>query len=182
MIAATATKIARRSTADGKHVCLWSDGSLTWALGASIKGAWFSPKPERRDVALRAGWLVLGEVEIYDESEVSALCGAARWSAERDGMPGTMRARMHAHRRTLVPAWSAIATDRDGKVTQRSWVLPQISKLAGTAVFDHGHGPQRYSIWFLICGSKDSYTPSGIAFATQAQLLDHLESQLKSST
>lgn len=89
---------ARRTTADGKHVCLWTDGSLTWALGYAIRGAWFQPKPENRDRAMRAGWLVLGDVEAYDASEVSDLVRAARWAVERDGLPGTMRTRMERKR------------------------------------------------------------------------------------
>jgi hypothetical protein len=64
-------------------VVLWSDGSLTWALGASIRGAWCNPKPAQRDRALRAGWLVIGEVEIHDGDDVPDLARAARWVTER---------------------------------------------------------------------------------------------------
>ena len=98
MIGQAIVIVARRNTSDGIHVCLWADGSLTWAMGRAIKGAWFNPKPERREDALRAGWLTLGEVELYDSADVSDLCRAARYAAERDGLPGTLRARLASTR------------------------------------------------------------------------------------
>ena len=166
--------IARRNTADGIHVCLWADGSLTWAMGRAIKGAWFNPKPERREVALRAGWLALGEAELYDSADVPDLCRAARYAAERDGLPGTLRKRLFATKCALVPSWTTQVADRDGKPRERVWVLPRLGLLAGTAVFDKGHGSDRYQVWHRISGTKDSYEPSGFGFPTQAKLVEHL--------
>lgn len=174
-------EITRRSTADGKHVVLWSDGSLTWALGYSIRGAWMSPRADRRDDALRAGWLVLGEVGVYDAADVSALSRAARWAADRDGLPGTMRARMHRTRSGLRPLWAVVATDRDGKPTERVWILPRMGPWAGHAVFDYGsRGGHRGR--FDLCrrvgltrGAEDTYVTTGFGFRSQRDLIAWLD-------
>jgi hypothetical protein len=87
------TIIARRSTSDGKHVCLWSDGLLTWAFGFRIRGAARPRTEQDRGQAFMAAWLVLGDVELYDADEIPTLVKAARWAAARDGLPETMRER-----------------------------------------------------------------------------------------
>jgi hypothetical protein len=99
--------IARRSTSDGKHVLLWQDGSLTWALGEAIKGFAFPRTTEQARLALAAGRLVLGEVCLWDAMDVPDLVSAARWAAARHGTPGDLRARMKAVRERR-------STDRDG--------------------------------------------------------------------
>lgn len=168
----TDTIIARRNTADGKMVCLWVDGSLTWALGSAVRGAWMSPPAGRREVALRSGWLVLGELEVYDAAEVPDLARAARWAAERDGTPGTMRARMHRGQPGLVPRWTVLETRRDGTPSERVWVLPRIGKHAGTAVFDLGGG-RRYHVMHRV--SRDgTYAPTGCCFSTVREVIAHL--------
>src|SRR5690606_11738239 len=75
--------IARRVTADGKHVLAWDDGTLTWALGYAIRGSASPRTPEGRERARRAAWLVLDDVCLFDADEVPALIRAARWAAER---------------------------------------------------------------------------------------------------
>lgn len=87
--------IATRQTAQGHIVHLWPDGALTWALGAYVKGSAHPRTPKQIELALRAGWLVMGEISVYDDDEVPALIEAARWAAQRDGLPGTMRDRFH---------------------------------------------------------------------------------------
>ena len=62
--------IARRKTADEKSVLLWSDGSLTWALGHAVRGSAQPRTEKQRNAALRAGRLVLGDVCLYDADEV----------------------------------------------------------------------------------------------------------------
>lgn len=117
--------IAMKRTSDGVIVHLWPDGAITWALGVYIKG---SPRPrtdEAREIALRAGWLVMGEVEIYDASEVPDLIAAARWTAARGGNPGMLRARLHAPAR-LMPYWVTIETDRSGAPVVQTWRLPRM--------------------------------------------------------
>lgn len=168
--------IARRATADGKHVCLWSDGGLTWALGMAIRGAWLRPGAKNRDRALRAGWLVLGEVCLYDQGEVSALAAAARWAADRDGLPGTMRARLRSEAHRLTPDWRVIRTNRDGAPTERVWVLP---RMLGTrlAVWDYctrGGSRGRYDVCASARGD-DCYETTGMRFRTQPEMLAYLE-------
>lgn len=58
--------IATRRTFDGVRVDLWSDGVI------SIVGI------GKRAVGLEAGWLVLGDVCLYDAAEVMALAEKAR--------------------------------------------------------------------------------------------------------
>lgn len=138
---ALAHVLARRVTADGKHVLLWSTGELTWALGYAIRGA-ARPRSEKgRESALRAGWLVLGDVELYDADELPALIAAARWAADRDGLPGTMRQRLHDVRSresvpsTLRPVWRVQSTDVRGRWTVRTWTLHALSPWAGYVVW-----------------------------------------------
>lgn len=129
--------IARRSTFDGKHVCLWSDGSLTWALGYTIRGS-ANPRTEQQiEEALRAGWLVLGEVEIVNAEDVSRLVEASRWVAARFGLPGDVRTRFHA-RAPMRPQWTVLQTDRTGRPTLRAWVFHRMSALAGMAIWNEG--------------------------------------------
>lgn len=120
--------VARRSTADGKHVLLWSDGSLTWAHGYSIKGAAHPRTDKQRRLALKAGWLVLGEVCIHDAADVPDLVTAARWVAARSGLPGDVRKRVKGARepKGLTPHWVTYETDRDGRPTVRVWRLPRL--------------------------------------------------------
>jgi hypothetical protein len=138
--------IARRTTSDGKIVTLWSDGDLTFALGRGIPGLRFP----RSALGLRAGWLVMGEVELYDASEVALLAKAALGSAKRGELPGELRARIFRSksqeaaaeigrggkalvslglapkRMGLVPKWMTLETDRNGKPTLRVWKLPRL--------------------------------------------------------
>lgn len=172
--------IARRDTTDGHRVYLWSDGSLTRALGVSIRGAWFKPSESNRQRALRAGWLVLGDVEIYSDEEVSDLARAARWTVERDGLPGTMRARFAASR--AIPAmkasWTVLAADARGQATERAWRLPALSAWAGYAVFDFcARGRGRYELmqrYGTGRRERDTYLTTGFRFNTQAELMAHL--------
>jgi hypothetical protein len=70
--------IAKRTTIDGHGVYLWPDGALTWGFGVYVRGS-ARPRTEAQIEAARdAGWLVLGEVEIYKDDEVPALISAAR--------------------------------------------------------------------------------------------------------
>lgn len=78
--------LARRSTFDGNHVLLWSDGGVTGALGVGLYGA---PARERRNHAnfLAGGWLALGEVELYDAAEVRKLLVTARRAVAQRNLP-----------------------------------------------------------------------------------------------
>lgn len=124
-------QIARRATADGKHVLAWSDGQMTWALGCAIKG---SPRPRNADQqrrALAAAQLVLDDVCLFDAAEVPALIKAARQSADRGRGRAGMWERLRGPKRGtvagLVPQWTVRHTDRDGRPTLRVWTLPRLA-------------------------------------------------------
>ena len=152
--------VGRRTTADGKRVSLWSDGSLPWALGYAIRGSAHPRTEGQRSRALTAGWLVLGEVCLYDASEVSGLISAARWSADRDGSPGTMRARLHRSAAPK-PVWEVLQTDRDGRPTSRVWRLPRI-QFPGVAIW---HERGTYEVMHEI-GHTGTFSPTGIRSKT----------------
>lgn len=170
--------IARRVTADGVHVLLWDDGAITGRLGYQIDGVTLvRPRSsEARARALRAGWLLLGECELYDAGELGALYEACRWSAERDGLPGTVRARLADQQRVVLrPVWTVISTDRDGRPTERVWRLPRL-RWPGLAVWDfinHGRGG-RYAIMRSMVGAPDTFEDTGLRFATLADLSAYL--------
>jgi hypothetical protein len=85
--------IKNANTADGKRVSLWSDGMVTGLFGHRLSGI---PARRGKDEAavqrnLKAGHLLLGDVELYDVSEIGDLYAAAERAAKIDGQPGTMR-------------------------------------------------------------------------------------------
>lgn len=78
--------IAKAETADGKGLCLWSDGHLTQILGIYIPGV---GKPRNVEAALRAGRMVLGDASLYAMSEILDLYRCAK----KADTPGDMRSR-----------------------------------------------------------------------------------------
>lgn len=163
---------SRRMTADGIGVVCWSDGAITGRFGNAFPGV---PVVRPRTAAAvglarRAGNLFMGEVEIYDTSDLSALYRACRWAAERDGLPGTVRARFaQLQRPALTPTWTVESTDRDGRPTSRYWRLPRLLS-PGTVVWDHvsvGASGGRYEIHRTVRGSHgETCVPTGIRFNT----------------
>lgn len=160
--------LASRRTAQDHTVLLWPDGALTWAFGEYIQGSPRARTPEATQRALTAGWLVLGEVELYDDAEVPALISAARWAADRDGLPGTMRARLNAPS-VLRPHWVTQQADRDGRPVLQTWRLPRL-RWPGLAVWRE---KGRYEIMSQI-GRTNSYAPTGVRFRTLSALSAHL--------
>jgi len=162
--------IGRRKTADDKDVALWSDGTLTWGrLGTAIKGSPHARTPVQVEAARRAGWLALGEVELYDATEVPKLIAAARKVADRGGTPGELRAefaRSASRGERLVPTWTTIETDRDGRPLVRVWKLPRLL-YGNLAVWDErrGRGASRgrYQVMREI-GRSGTYVPTGHDF------------------
>lgn len=162
--------IGRRKTSDDKDVALWSDGTLTWGrLGTAIKGSPHAKTPAQVEAARRTGWLVLGEVELYDAAEVPRLIAAARKVAERGGSPGDLRsafARGQAKEERLTPSWTTIEADRDGRPVVRVWKLPRLL-YGGLAVWDErrGRGASRgrYQVMREI-GRTGTYAPTGDDF------------------
>jgi len=80
------TIILRRNTADGKVVCIWSDGGITQMLGVYFPGTHKLP--------LAAALVVADEVCLYDSLEVSTLLKVAKKLARRGRqvLPGELRA------------------------------------------------------------------------------------------
>jgi hypothetical protein len=138
--------IARRRTSDGKSVLLWNDGTLTWGMYDAIKG---SPRartdPQIRE-ALDAGWLVVGEIELYEADEVPRLIEAARKVARRGGSAGDLRSDF-AKAAPLKPHWIVQEADRKGRPTVRVWRLSRISH-PGVVIWDEVRGSQgsRYRV------------------------------------
>jgi hypothetical protein len=175
-----AEQVARRTTADGVGVVLWSDGAVSGRLGCKLPGVPVAaPRTdEGRRLALAAGWLFMGEVEIYDLDETPALYSACRWAAERNGLPGDVRARMAALAAPAVrPSWEVVRTDRDGRPTTRVWRLPRV-RWPGLAVWDHvsvGASGGRYEL--MAVDRQDVCTPTGLRFSRLADLAAHLHTE-----
>lgn len=180
--------IAKRRTADGITVMLWSDGAVTGAFGGRFPGL-----PVRRprtvegaNKARRVGRLFLGEVEIYDEAELGELYAAAERASRADGLPGTVR-RLFAERRDrpapITLAWVVTETDRDGRPTERQARLPRL-RWPGYHVIDFCGGPGSAQGRYVLF-HEDHSSPYGVrlsqpslrrgcAFRRLADLWTHL--------
>lgn len=65
--------VARRMSCDSHSILGWVDGSVTTGMGFYFA----------RRLPVEAMWMVMGEVELYDGSEVKTLCQVARKLAKR---------------------------------------------------------------------------------------------------
>lgn len=163
--------IAKRQSADHVTIKLWSDGSVTTGMNIIIgQGArtqkalgWY----------LAAGWLAMGDVELYDSSEIRDLLLAARWAAERGLGPDEMRTHLH-QKPNLKPIWTVLQADRDGKPTLKCWVLPRL-RWPGLAVF---HERGTYQLCQEIGHKTGTYEPTEFEFANLRQLTDHLTTDM----
>lgn len=173
--------IARRRTADSVGVCLWSDGAISGVLGFKLPGVPMRrPRTaEARDRALCAGWLLLGEVELWDLSEVPALYRAAEKAARGDRLPGTLRDLMaQAEKPAIALSWTVTSADRNGRPTERQARLPRL-RWPGMAVIDYcgtvGSARGRYVLVRVEHG--DVAFDTGFAFTSQRDLFAHLLSE-----
>lgn len=83
-----AHKIARRQTADGIRLDLWSDGGVTSGMGFSVRGIGVARSNFEMELNVKAGWLAFAEIELYDSGEVSRLIQSARRAVrQRCDMP-----------------------------------------------------------------------------------------------
>ena len=159
-----ATKIARRITSDGAHVILWSDGSVLLPLGQHIPG-W-----GQRRLKGRAGWLFLGEIELYDLEELPALAKAARWADRGEKTPGEMRAYLHRPP-PLNLVWDVARTDPSGRPSLRTCVLDKF-RWPGLAVW---HERGRYTLCTVETSGADlTCFPTGFVFRSLSNLSAHL--------
>src|SRR4051812_35894631 len=76
--------MAKRKTADGIIIKLWSDGAITAGLNTYVIRGARSARAVR--LAVAAGWLVVGEVCLYDYAEVRKLCVSARRAVEQTSL------------------------------------------------------------------------------------------------
>lgn len=160
-----AEQVARRVTSDGHHVTLWSDGSLLLPLGQFIPG-WGGKR-----LPGRAGWLVMGEVELYDLEEVPTLAEACRWAAKHGKTPGEMRA--HLHRDAPIRlVWTVMHADRDGRPTVRTCRLNRI-QWPGLIVW-HERGVYELLKTERPRPGGDTCLPTGFKFRTLRDLTAHL--------
>ena len=133
--------IATRKTSDNVTLRLHADGMLTLGLLVPVRGCGRSRSEKGRQTALTAGWLVMGAAELYSRDEIPTLLKAARWAAERDGLPGTMRARFaHLMAPRANPHWTVLSADRNGTPTERVWVI-RLGPWSRHAVFDRRDNP-----------------------------------------
>lgn len=130
--------IARRKTADDKAVSLWNDGSLTWGAWNVIKGSPNARTDAQIREALAAGWLVMGEIELYDAEDVPRLIEVTRKVARQGGDSGDVQ-REFAKVAPLKPHWQVQETDRTGRHTVRVWRLPRLSH-PGVVIWDEVRG------------------------------------------
>lgn len=169
--------IARRKTADDKVVALWNDGSLTWGSWNVIKGSPHARTDAQIREALAAGWLVMGEIELYDADDVPRLIDVARKVAHRGGLPGDVR-REFAKGRPLKPHWQVQEADRDGRPTVRVWRLPRLSH-PGLVIWDEVRGShgERYRVMTEIIerGRRTgTLADTGVRFKDLASLSKYL--------
>lgn len=183
--------IMRRTTADGIEVNLWDDGAITGALGIG-----FTKVPVARPKTLSAvatartiGRLMLGEVCLYDQTELPDLYLAARKAASLDQMPGTVRRtfreiREARNRLNLKLHWNVSRTDARGKTTERWARLPFI-RWPGMYVVDfcgsEGSGSGRYQVCHRMHSPRGGHRhdvtvdSTGLTFRSLRELFDHLD-------
>jgi hypothetical protein len=167
--------VARRMTADGYSVVLFDRGGICGGMGTSFPGVPFvRPRtPEALSLALRAGWLFMGEVCLYDTGELPALYAAARKVAARHGLPGDLRAEMarEAGPRPIPLTWVRLAGGvRRARLPRLMW--------PGTWV---EHSSRGYEVLYEVMAnmslgsrSECALAETGIRFARRTELDAHL--------
>ena len=73
-----AHRIARGTTADGVPVELYSDGQVTYAMGYHIRGVGVARSDYDCTLNVQAGWLLMGDISMFDADEVPRLVASAR--------------------------------------------------------------------------------------------------------
>lgn len=173
------TVIARRVTHDGVAVCLWDDGALTGALGPRLRGLPMGGRASA--IEMRAGWLLMGDVGIYDAGELGRLYRAALWAAKRDGLPGAMRARF-AEPGLPELVWEVESADSRGTTTERRCTLPRVVWPGSYTIIDEVNRKPRYGLWRLVYGTTIGAVSRGALeiecrFSTLKELFIHLRTQ-----
>jgi hypothetical protein len=106
--------IARRRSADGYSVVIWSDGGISGHLGLNTivrpsRGEWATQR------ALDAAWLFAGECELYEWDELKRLARVARDAVKK--RPATAREYVRA-----AMSGAKFQAIKGGRVVQRARV------------------------------------------------------------
>lgn len=175
--------IARRKTADGIGVCVWSDGLVTGYLGMVLPGVTcVRPRTvEAVNRERRAAWMLAEWVCLYDVAEVGALYSDCRKAARR-GITLAEAQSATRDRSGLIPAWEVCRTDRDGSPTERVWRPPRL-RWPGLVVWDYcdkaGSSGGRYELMNV---DRDNVcTRTGFRFSNLSQLEAHLSERRAAS-
>lgn len=167
---------ARRVTADGAHVEVWSDGAVTAPLGLGFDGIPVA-RPKTAAAVERqrcVGWMFAAWASVFDRDELPKWYRACRDAVRRGGDERLAR---QIHRELCRPrvsvAWTVHRADRFGRPTERQARLPRMW-WPGMAVVDCCTGPRRYSVVYIIPGTDTIEPYSGLDFATWAEVEAHL--------
>jgi len=165
-------EVATRRTADGYTVHAWSDGSLTWALGEYIRGSARPRTPEQQGRALRAARLVLDLLGFFDSDELPAVVAAARRAkGDRSSTLAILRGERGGRVSGLVPTWTTLEADRDGKPTLQVWTLPRMTH-PGLAVWRE---KGLYRVMREMPGRRGTYTDTCFTARNYRELATVLE-------
>lgn len=179
--------IARRQTADGTTVVLLDNGAITSWSGTRIPGIPVArpSTPAAKAIELRAAWMFLGEVEMYDAAEIGPLHAACRSAARDSGGIDLARAYLRAPESAKLPRleWRVLSTDRDGTPTERFAALPRLF-WGGWGVFDFcgraGSARGRYQVADV--DRNGTAWPTGLAFSTLTAMWKHLNNNRLDAT
>jgi hypothetical protein len=75
-------EVARRKTANGVTVVLWSDGGVSGVMGMHVWGE-AARSSERHAAYMRGGWLLMEEVGLYESKDLRRLVKTARRAVEQ---------------------------------------------------------------------------------------------------
>lgn len=170
--------VGRRRSSDGVSVLLWSDGSVTsWAEALPGVPVRRPRTAETREAVLRAGWLFLDEVCLYEQDEFGALYRACEAVARRGGLPGDARSEVA---RLLEPRvalrFVTTAADMRGDWTEQ-WSSLYRGHWPGLAVLRTRAG---YEVMMTVrrpCDdglSRDCWDYTGHSFTSRRDLVQHL--------
>lgn len=132
-------QVTKRRLYSGEVLTLWADGDLTDTSSFRVAG-WSLPRSvDGKRQALAAGWLLMGEAEIFELDELPALIKAAKWGAKRDAIPGDVRAKASEILRRAaapVPSWEVTEADSRGATVARQWRPSRLSPWGRYGVID----------------------------------------------
>lgn len=172
--------IGRRRTADNIGVTLWSHGPVLGGFGALPEVP--VVRPSTVDAVareLRAGWLLLGEVSLYEFPEVPRLYAAARSVAARNGSPADVRAEFERlSEPKLKFLWQTIEADNRGdwtlqvaRLNRFQWPRMSVERTrAGYEVMNHVQRQSHVYPWTL----GEVAESSGVRFTSQRDLVAYL--------